>query len=264
MGTVEANGITIRYALSGRKDAPCVVLSHSLGSSLSMWEPQMACMEEDFRVLRYDTRGHGGTDAPEGPYSLEQLGEDVIGLLDRLGVERAHWVGLSMGGMIGQALALTHPRRLISLALCDTAAALPDDAQPVWEERIQRARRGGMQALMEETLSRWFTAPFLHRNPPGVGRIREEFLSTPVAGFIGCGEAIRRLNFLHRLSQIRVPTLIVVGAEDPGTPVSAAQAMQERIPGSRLIVIPSAAHLSNVEQPEAFNQAVGGFLRAQG
>jgi len=260
---IHANGIGIQCDISGKRDAQVVILSHSLGSSMSMWEPQMAGLESRFRVLRYDTRGHGGSDAPEGPYTLEQLVEDALGLMDGLGIDRVHWVGLSMGGMIGQGLALNHAHRLRSLALCDTAAALPADAQPIWDERIQRVRSKGLHALVDETMGRWFTAPFLSKNPPEVALVRRLFLDTPVAGYIGCSQAIRRLHYLERLREIRMPTLIIVGEDDPGTPVPAAQSMHERIPGSRLVVIPSAAHISNVEQPDRFNEALLGFLLGQ-
>ncbi len=258
---IKANGIQMNYQLSGKEDGPVVVLSHSLGSSLAMWDPQMEILEARYQVLRYDTRGHGGTDAPEGAYTLDQLGNDAIGLLDALGIDVVHWVGLSMGGMIGQCLALNHTDRLRSLALCDTAAIIPDEAQPVWKERMDTARDKGMQALVQETMKRWFTLPYLGKNPGGVELIRKHFLDTPVSGYIGCSEAIRILNYLENLSDIKIPTLIMVGEDDPGTPVAASEAMHERIPGSRLVVLHSAAHLSNIEQAEAFNSALMGFLQ---
>jgi len=255
-----ANGIEMNYELSGAKDAPVVVLSHSLGSSLAMWDPQMAVLNRRYRVLRYDTRGHGGTEAPPGPYTLDQLGDDALSLLEALGVEAVHWVGLSMGGMIGQAVALKAPARLRSLALCDTSARVPGDAQPLWQERIDRVRKKGVEALVQETMERWFTPAYLRRDPAAVRFIRGQFLATPIAGYIGCSEAIRALDYLDRLPEIETPTLIVVGEEDLGTPVAAAEAMHARIRGSRLVVLPSAAHLSNVEQPEAFTAALTAFL----
>ena len=260
---IRANGIEMNYELSGAKGAPVVMLSHSLGSSLSMWVPQVGVLETDYQVLRYDTRGHGATDASPGPYTLDQLGDDAISLLDTLGIEEVHWVGLSMGGMIGQCVVLKEPTRLRSLALCDTSALLPKEAQPLWQERIDRAREKGMEALVQETMERWFTPSYLSRNLPGARLIREHFLATPVTGYIGCSEAIRGLNYLGRLSEIRMPTLIIVGEEDPGTPVASAKAMHARIKGSRLVVLPSAAHLSNVEQSEAFNAALTAFLKEQ-
>jgi 3-oxoadipate enol-lactonase len=258
---IKANGIQTNYELSGRKGAPVVMFSHSLGSSLVMWDPQMEALEIEFQVLRYDIRGHGRTEGPTGPYTLELLGEDAIGLLDALRIEKVHWVGLSMGGMVGQSIALNYADRLLSLALCDTAALIPAEAQPTWEERIVVTTTKGIFSQMEPTMERWFTPSFLHLNPPMLEVIRKQFLTTSVEAYIGCIEAVRRLNYLERLSRIKLPTLIVVGEEDPGTPVAASRAMFERIPGSKLVVIPSARHLSNVEQPEAFNRALLGFLK---
>jgi 3-oxoadipate enol-lactonase len=260
---IKANGIRMNYALSGKKGGPVVVLSHSLCCNLLMWNPQIDALNPYFKVLRYDTRGHGATDAPSGSYTLELLAEDVVGLLDALGMDRVHFVGLSMGGMIGQCLVLNHPHRLKSLALCDTASIIPAEAQPVWQERLDKVRKKGVEALSEETMERWFTPAFLRQNPPGVKLIREQILATPAAGYIGCAEAIRRLNYLDRISAIKIPTLIMVGKDDPGTPVSASKAMHERITGSKLVVLPSARHLSNVEQTEAFNAALLEFLKAQ-
>ncbi len=258
---ITANGLRINYEISGKEGAPLVVLSHSLGSSLVMWGPQMESLRAHFRVLRYDTRGHGGTDSPAGSYTLEMLGEDAIALLDALKIQRFHFVGLSLGGMIGQYLGLNHPARLRSLVLCSTAASLPPEAQPLWAERIETARVKGLQALVAATLERWFTAPYLQKNPPMLGIIRRQFLETPPEGFIGCCEAIRRLNYADRLPDIKTPTLILVGEDDPGTPVSASQAIREKVPGSKLTILPAAKHLANIEKAEAFNSALISFLR---
>ncbi len=258
---MKVRDIQVNYELSGKTGASVVVLSHSLGSSLVMWEPQMRALEPSYQVLRYDIRGHGSTDAPAGPYTLEQLGEDAIGLVDTLSRDAVHWVGLSLGGMIGQCLALNQPHRFRSLVLCDTAAIMPKDGEAMRQERIETARNKGMQALLQPTLERWFTPPFLKQNSQEVTLIRNQFLATPVAGYIGCSEAIKGLNYLDRLCEIKIPTLIIVGEDDPGTPVAASKAMHERIPDSKLVVLPSAAHLSNVEQADAFNRTVLDFLR---
>ena len=257
---IQANDIQINYELSGRDDAPVVMLSHSLASSLVMWNPQLDVLESKFKVLRYDTRGHGDSDAPEGKYTLELLAADAVALMDALGIDAVHFVGLSMGGMIGQNLALDHGNRLKSLTLCDTAAVMPDEAQPIWQQRIAAAREKGLQDQVDETLERWFTPEYLSQNSPRVELIRRQILATPVAGYIGCSEAIRDLDNLKRLSEINLPTLIMVGEEDPGTPVAASEAMQERIEGSELVVLPAARHLSNIEQSGAFNEALMGFL----
>ncbi len=256
----EANGIQINYELSGKEGAAVVMLSHSLACSLVMWNPQLDALEPNFRVLRFDTRGHGGSDAPEGAYTLELLAQDAVTLLDALGIDAVHFVGLSMGGMIGQNLGLDHGDRLKSLSLCDTAAFMPAEVQPIWQQRIDAAREKGLQDQVDETLERWFTPEYLSQNSHQVEMIRRQILATPVAGYIGCSEAIRYLDNLKRLSEIDIPTLIIVGEEDPGTPVATSEAMQDRISGSKLVVLPDARHLSNIEQSGAFNQALMDFL----
>lgn len=259
---ISANGIKTHYELSGKKDGPVVMLSHSLASSLKMWEPQMETLRSHYRVLRYDTRGHGQTETTPAPYTLELLEKDALGLLDQLGIEQVHWIGLSLGGMIGQAIALDHPRRLQGLALCNTTSIIPPEAQPIWDERIEGVRTIGMTSQREATMERWFTPSFLKTNPPILNLIQEEFLATPPEGYIGCASAIRRLNYLNRLQEISLPTLILAGDDDQATPVSASRAMHERIRNSTLVVFPSTRHLSNVEQAEAFNRHLLEFLRS--
>jgi 3-oxoadipate enol-lactonase len=260
---MKANAIQMNYELSGKKESPLIVLSHSLASSLVMWNPQMDALNPHFQVLRYDMRGHGKTDVTPSPYTLELLAEDVIGLLDALDIDRVHFVGLSIGGMIGQSLALNHIHRLRSLALCDSASVIPQEAQPIWQERINRALSKGMEAQVDETLERWFTPSFLKQKPPILEIIRKQILTTPVQGYIGCAEAIRKLNYLDQLSKIKIPTLIMVGEDDPGTPVSASEAIHKRLSNSKLVILPSACHLSNIEQAEAFNATLLKFLKDQ-
>ena len=235
---IKANGIQMNYELSGKKGAPVVVLSHSLSASLLMWTPQMDALNPCFQVLRYDIRGQGNSDVTPGPYTMELLAKDVIGLLDALNINRAHFVGLSIGGMIGQGLALNHAHRLQSLALCDTASVVPPEAQPLWQERINKILSKGMEALLDETIERWFTPALLKQGSPMLEVIRKQILATDVAGYIGCAEAIRKLNYLNRLSEIKLPTLIMVGEDDPGTPVSASEAIHERISHSKLVILP--------------------------
>ena len=260
---ISANAIQINYEITGQKDAPVVMLSHSLASSMVMWNPQLEALEPHFRVLRYDMRGHGDSDAPEGAYSLELLVEDAVALLDALGIDTVHFVGLSIGGMIGQGFALNHAGRLKSLTLCDTSAIMPQEAQPILQERITAARENGMADQVDGTLERWFTPQYLQENPPEVEMIRQQIAATPLAGYLGCSEALRGLDYLDRLSEIKLPTLIMVGEEDPGTPVAASEAIHERIAGSKLVILPAARHLSNIEQAEAFNQSLMDFLLQQ-
>ena len=261
---ITANGISINYQLDGPAHAPVVTLSHSLATNLSMWDPQLPALTSQYRVLRYDTRGHGGTDAPEGPYTLEQLAEDARALLQALKISRTHFLGLSMGGFIGQILALKYPQMLHTLILCDTSSRIPPEARPAWEERIKVARNQGMEPHVESTIDRWFTAPFREKHPQVINPVRAMIRTTNPRGYIGCCQAIAVLDLTDRLSSITMPTLIVVGEDDPGTPVAASRTIHERIKGSELVILKSAMHLSNMEQPEAFNRAVTAFLAKRG
>jgi 3-oxoadipate enol-lactonase len=229
-----------------------------------MWDPQMKALTATYRVLRYDTRGHGGTDAPAGAYTLEQLAEDAKALLGVLGITRTHWIGLSMGGMIGQALALSSPGLFRSLALCDTSSRVPAEARPVWQERIKTAETQGMEPLVEPTIGRWFTASFREQRHDVVDPVRARIRTTEPRGYAGCCHAISALDLTDRLPAIKLPTMIIVGEEDQGTPVAASQAIQARIAGSQLEIIKSAAHLSNLEQPEAFTRIITSFLSRVG
>jgi 3-oxoadipate enol-lactonase len=254
------NGNSVYYEIGGPEGAPVVMLSQSLACSSAMWQPQVPVLQQNYRVLRYDTRGHGRSGAPGGEYSLDMLGDDAVGLMDALDIDAVHWCGLSMGGMIGQNLGLRHPGRVHSLTLCDTSSRIPPEMAPVWIERTQIAAEKGMAALVDSTIERWFTAPYRAKNPPEMQAVRELVLKTPPAGYIGCCHAIRRLDYTDRLSGIDKPTLVIVGEEDPATPVAAAEAIASAIPGARMAVIPNASHISNIEQPEAFNKALTGFL----
>jgi 3-oxoadipate enol-lactonase len=257
---IRVNDIDVNYVLEGPAGSPTVTMSHSLATDLSMWEPQAAALARRYRVLRYDTRGHGGTDAPAGPYSLAQLADDARALLKALGIARTHWVGLSMGGMIGQTLALTTPEVLQSLSLCDTSSRVPPEARPLWDERIAVAETKGMEPHVEPTIARWFTPKFIESRPDVVEPVRDLIRRTSARGYAGCGHAIRALDLTDRLGAIRLPTLIIVGAQDVGTPVAASQVIHERIKGSELVILDPASHLSNLEQPEAFTRAVEAFL----
>ncbi len=255
------NGIEIFYTIDGAS-GPWVTFSHSLACNSGMWDEQVAVLKQDFRVLRFDTRGHGQSAAAPGPYDFVQMAEDVRGLLDALRVEKTHFVGLSMGGMIGQSLGLRHPQRLLSLTLADTASRQPVGAEKIWAERIALARAQGMQALEESTLARWFTESCRNAQPATMQRIGAMIRTTPVEGYANCGFAIARINFTDQLKAIRCPVLVIVGEDDPGTPVAMSKEIQAAIPGSELVVLPRAAHLSNIEQAAAFNGALLSFLRA--
>jgi 3-oxoadipate enol-lactonase len=255
-----ANGIEIYYEIHGRIGAPWLVLSHSLACSARMWDPQIAALRDQYQILAYDTRGHGATEATKGAYTLELLADDLFALLKRLNMEEAHYCGLSMGGMIGQTFALKYPRVFQSLTLADTTSRYPAEAAAAWAERIKTAEAQGMEPLAQPTLERWFTAPFREKNPAAVDAIRKLIVATPVAGYVGCSHAIPKINLTARLKEIKCPILVIVGADDPGTPVSMAKEIHENAPGSKLFVLPQAAHLANIEQPEGFTSALRGFL----
>lgn len=260
---IHANGINAHYEFSGRKDAPVVMLCHSLSATLAMWDPQMAALTERYQVLRYDLRGHGESDATGGPYSFDLLAADAVGLLRALNIPRCHFVGLSIGGMIAQALALKHEPEIASLALCATTSRMPAEMHPVWDERIRGATENGMASLKIPTLERWFTAGFRTRQPAEVARVGHMIETTPLAGYAGCAQAIKMLNFTDQLHQITLPALLIVGRDDPGTPVAASQAIQREINGARLVVLDDAMHICNVEQVENFNRALLDFLGEQ-
>jgi len=252
------NGIDIHYEISG--SGPWLTLSHSLCCDASMWAPQMAELERRFTVLRFDTRGHGGSDAPAGAYTFEQMSDDVLGLLDALQIERTHFVGLSMGGMIGQHLALMASDRIDRLVLADTTSRMPSEAQPLWAERIRIAGEQGMAPLVQPTLDRWFTAPWRAAHPEVMETIGTLIRGTPVAGYVGCAHAIARIDVTERLHAVKAPTLVIVGEQDVGTPPAMSQAIAAAIPGARLELIPDASHLSNIEQAGAFNRLLLDFL----
>ena len=224
-----------------------------------MWDPQMPVLS-DYKVVRFDTRGHGDTEAPDGPYDLDMLADDTRGLLDALGLDKVHFVGLSMGGMIGQMLAIKYPEVLLSLALCATSSRVPEEAWPQWQDRITTANEHGMSSLLDGTLEPWFSTEFISANENLVGPIRELVRNTPVQGYTGAIGAIMGINVTEHLKPAKVPTLIIVGEDDESTPVAASEAIHGAIAGSELVVIPSAKHFVNVEQSGVFNDALTRFL----
>lgn len=259
---VRVNGVDLAWRVDGvaaDSNAPWVLMSHSLAADHRMWDPQMEALAR-YRVLRFDTRGHGSSSVPAGDYTMEQLADDALGLLDALDVQRCHFVGMSMGGMIGQQLALRAPGRLLSLTLADTSSRYPPSSRPMWDERIALVRAGGMGAVAPGTLERWFSPVFREREPDIVARIGAQIRATPLAGFIGCAHAISHIDLTARLGSIRCPTLIIVGADDPSTPVAMSEEIMRAIDDSRLEVLPDAAHLSSIEQAARFNELLLGFL----
>ena len=254
----KVNGIEIQYELHGREGAPWLVLSHSLACSARMWDPQIEAFKDRYRILAYDMRGHGASAAPAVPYTLDMLADDVIALVKHAGIQRATFIGLSIGGMIGQTLALKKPALFERMVLADTGHAQNAEALAQWEERIRIAESQGMQALVESTMARWFTEPF--RNTPEAKKIAALIAATPVAGYVGCGRAIMKLATTNRLKDIALPVLAITGEQDGSAP--GTRYIGENVPGAKLVVIPQAAHIANVEQPAAFNRALREFLSA--
>ncbi len=239
---------------------PVVVLGASLGTDLSLWDDLAADLARDHRVVRFDTRGHGRSPVPSGGYTVEGLAADVVALADELRVDRFAYVGLSLGGAIGQVLALAHPQRLTSLVLACTAPVFGEPS--TWRERAGQVRLDGLEPLVEPTFGRWFTDDFTATQPDAVARVREMFLATPREGYAGCCEALASYDVTDRLGRIAVPTRVVAGAEDPGTPPEVGRSMVAAIRDADLVVIEGAAHIANLARPTEFRSAVREHLAA--
>lgn len=240
--------------VSGRADGPVVVLSNSLGALHTMWDANLAALEERFRVVRYDTRGHGGSPVPAGPYSIDDLVDDVVALLDRLGVERAHFVGLSLGGMTGMRLAARHPERVDRLVVLCTGAHLgPSSA---WHERAATVRAQGTGSVAEAVVARWFTPRYLREHPEVKAASEATVASTPAEGYAGCCEVIATMDLRPDLPRIGAPTLAIAGADDPATPPPHLAEIADAVRDGRLLVVPESAHLANAQQPQVITPAI--------
>lgn len=247
----------LHYQLEGRADAPLLVLSNSLGTNLQMWAPQMPRLLEHFRVLRHDARGHGQSQVTPGPYSIAQLADDVVALLNGLQIERAHFCGLSMGGMIGLQLGMQHPTRIRRLVLSNTATQIPPPE--AWNTRIETVNREGMAPIAAGSVERWFTPAFIAREPQQVETVRQMLLHTVAAGYAANCAAVRDMDLRDGLDRIGAPTLVIAGSHDPSTPPVQGREIVDGIPGARYLEL-DAAHLSNWEQADAFTTAVIEFL----
>ena len=257
MSTITIDGLPFHVRIDGDSAKPALLVSNSLSSDLSMWDGQIPEWSKHFRVVRYDQRGHGGSAVPDGPYSMERLGRDAIGVLDALGIEQAHWCGLSLGGMTGMWVATHAPHRLGRVILANTAAQMgPPD---LWNGRIRMATRGGMEALADPTITRWFTQDFIARAPDEIARMRAMVLRTPVKGYQGCCAAIRDMDQREAIRRVGNPTLVLIGKHDPATTPAAGQLIHERIAGSKAVML-DAAHIGNVEDAQAFLKATLDFL----
>jgi 3-oxoadipate enol-lactonase len=257
------NGIRMNYAVDGPDRATAVVLHHSLATNITLWDELTTVLTPRYRVVRLDARGHGKTEATKAPYDFETLTADVVGLLDHLNIDQAHFLGLSMGGMVGQYLGLLHPKRVLSLTLSSTSSRVPPEGRALWEQRIKDTREKGIESQVETAMPRWVTAANQKAKPAVVERLAKMIRGTSAEGFCGWGGAISTLNVTEKLKAITLPTNVIVGAEDPGTPPAAAEAIHREIKGSKLIVVPGVSHMLCAEEPGLFNKHVLGFLDTQ-
>jgi 3-oxoadipate enol-lactonase len=257
---VKGGSLFSRVEASERSDPAWLILSTSIAADHTMWDAQIPALTSRYRVLRYDTRGHGLSDAPDGPYSFDMLVDDVVALMDQHGVDKATFMGLSLGGMTGLGLALKYPDRVEKLVCCDARADAPEPYAKSWDERIAVVDRDGMQGILQPTLERWLTPTFRKENPEVVASVEQMILGTPVAGYKGAAAALKKLDYLKDLPRITVPTLFVVGAEDAAASPEAMKAMADAVPGARLAVVPNAAHIANIDNPAGFYEAVAEFL----
>ena len=257
MPFAESNGARLNYRFDGSADAPVLVLSNSLGTNLSMWDPQISALAAQFRVLRYDTRGHGQSSVTPGPYSITQLGRDVVGLLDAVGIERAHFCGLSMGGVTGMWLGIYAPERINRLVLCNTAAKI--GSTEMWNTRIDTVRTNGLSAVAETQAQRWFTPAFIAKAPDVIAATRQMIASTSPEGYAANCGAIRDMDQRETISRIGARTLVIGGLHDPVISAADLRYLVDTIPGAKLVEL-DASHLSNVEAPVEFTKALLNFL----
>lgn len=259
MPTFTSNDAQINYQTFGDAAKPALIFSNSLGTNFKMWQAQIDFFQQDFFVICYDTRGHGASSAPQGPYSIDQLGQDVVNLLDHLNVEKATFCGISMGGLTGQWLAIHRPERFNQVVVCNTAAKIGQEQ--AWNDRAALVREQGLQPIASTAASRWFTEPFIQSNATVVNNLQNDLAASSAEGYASCCEALAKADVREQLTDITVPVLVVAGQQDPITTVADAQFMVERIANSQLFEI-NASHISNVELPNEFNQAVKQFIQA--
>jgi 3-oxoadipate enol-lactonase len=255
----KANGINFNYTIDGPDGAPWVMFSNSLCTTYAMWDEQAATLKSKYRVLRYDQRGHGGTDAPPGRYAYDTLIADAVALMDAVGVDKAWFGGLSMGGATALGLAQQHPDRVHGIFICDhSCKSTPATAQQ-WEERIVTARQNGMEAMVDSTVSRWFPPEILAKNPPYIDKVKAMIRATPVDGYIGCSAALANHDYNSKVETVTCPVVFIVGEKDGAAPV-AMKDMNARLPGSTYVELPGAGHISNLDRPAEFKRALAEFL----
>jgi 3-oxoadipate enol-lactonase len=259
MPILKSGEARIHYVLEGQSGSPVLMFSNSLGANYSMWDPQAQEFHKKFRFLRYDTRGHGQSSATRGPYSIEQLAKDVVALLDELDLDRAHFCGLSMGGMIGMWLGVNAPKRLNKLVLCNTGAKI--GTLDAWNARIEAVRKNGMKAIAPAVVERWFTPGFRQKSPAIISNTLKMIEEANPDGYSACCAAIRDCDYREQVAAIRTPTLVISGAHDPATPPADGRFLSQQVPGAGYVEL-DAAHLSNIEAQDRFNQELAVFLNS--
>ncbi len=259
----EANGIRIHYQIDGREGAPWVTFITGIANDLTMWDGQVPALADAFRILRFDQRGHGGTQATDGDYTFDTLIDDLLGLWDALGIDRSHLVGLGLGGATALGLAIDHSDRLLGLAPCCCRAEMTPDFAAIWPGFVETVNAHGMEAMVEATVQRWFTDDFKEANPDVLDAVRAQIRGTDPRGYTGCIAAFLTLDFGRRLGDIAAPTLFVSGADDHlGGPPDIMRGLARAVPGARHVSVPDAAHICNIQNPAGFNEVLSGFLRA--
>jgi 3-oxoadipate enol-lactonase len=237
-----------------------VVLAHAIGCDHRMWSDLAARLAGDFRVIAIDARGHGKSPVVPRPYTLEIMADDACLVLEKLGIAKAHWIGLSMGGMVGQAFVLRHPARLLKLVIANSTCSYGPEGRAIWQARIKMVQEGGLAAIRSMVEARYFSDEFRARHPQTVAQVMERFMQTPVEGYLGCCDAIAKLDYADDLIRSKAKTLVIAGELDAGTPPAMSAAIAAKIPGARMATIAGAAHLSAVEKPDEFARLVGEFL----
>lgn len=252
------NGTTLNYEVEGPEGAPVIMVSHGIATSLEIWTEASGHLKSKYRVVRYDSRGHGGSGV-WGPYSLETLAADAVGLMDALGIKKAHYGGVSLGGMTAIGVGLLYPERVLSIIPCDARAQTNEEGNKAWQGRIEAVIKNGIEAIVDESIGRWVGKSF-HEDKAKHERLRAIVRGTSVPGYIGSSQALQGLNYGDRLGEIRVPALYLTGDEDKGAPPEVMQAMQAKTPGAQFVAIPGAGHLSSFERPQAVAEAIDGFI----
>jgi len=256
------SGISVNYRIDGRSGAPWVTLVTGIANDLAMWDGQLPALEREFRILRYDLRGQGGTQATAGPYSIDLLVKDLVGLWDALKIPRSHLAGLGLGGAIAQAAAIGHPDRLLSLAPCCCRARMVPDFAVLWHGLIDAVKKNGFESIVEPTAQRWFSEEFKAANPGELDKVRAMIRRTSEAGYLGCVGAFLGLDIEDRLPAIRTPTLYISGAEDKmGGPPALMAGLAATVPGARHVSVARAAHIANIQNPAGFNELLVNFLK---